>query len=801
MSDVFLNEVRSNSQSIATVIKFDFTEPLFITTHVTSGLPNSTLQGCLLPNTSVSQKLNSDESRAEIGSISFTVLDLGLSSELKMRFDMNEGLKRAPVEVYRGKVGTDFSDFMLIQTQLIDNSVSIGDGRYRFQCSDIQRSAKKQIFDLAETTITQTVLPSDEVISVVSTEGFEFCDHTASFGDAPNESVLYLKLKNGDDFEIVRVTGKTETQFTGITRGLFYTTPLTFEFDDSGEEDDQITVMEYVYLEMPMPAMVYALLTGEIIGGGSLPERWHLGIEERWVNRDSFEHVGEDWFDPNNYSLGLIYRFQDLEKTEGKSFIERQLLRMIAYLPIGADGALSLKRLSRVIAQTDYTQTLNASNIIRYSDLRYQLSKVKNLIDIQWNFVSIPNQAEGYSRQSILLSETSRDFNRGYDTLSLKLKGLHNSRQTTSTLRQLLAAFRDRYSFPPFELDLGLLPTVFGLQVGETVRVDLPTMTDPTTDGPLNRVFEVQQVKTSLIDGRVSVKLFASSRALEEAPDDGSDSTLPDSWYSEQGTDASSILSIDGDGFLTADGVLSGSADTRTWYFVLGDLTVPNGRTLTIENNVGLAVMGYFQNDGLVRAKSTEDDSNFIGTTIGGAQVIYRIADGQPVIDYGSRPQMNGLNDTLPDLTIQNNSGTLSGIPEDMRGTAGAQGGRAWNRQTNAFVDGGLGGFGGGSFVLVSRGSGVGVSGSYDLSGDDGEQGSDASPISAGSGGGGAPGSLVMLIDGNTNNYPVLNGKVVAEFGISPTPNLVNDFGQGKAVGVIDLGMNNARVVYVPSST
>lgn len=805
MTEAYQFAASQANQQIACVVKFNFTTPIYVTSHTVSGITGTVFQGALIPKGAISQRLNPDDSRAEIGSISFDVLDTGITGELKSRLDSGEGLKRVVVEVYRGGLSDDFADFQKIQTQIIENQVTIGNSRYRFSCSDIQRSLKKEIFDVAKTNLGATFGSSDTTLTVISTDGFEPCPHTSSFSDAPGQSVYYLKIKDGDKFEVVRATGKTATTFTGITRGLFFTTATTFAYEAGETAENQIEVEEYVYLEMPVPALAYALLTGQIINGGTLPSKWHLGIDPTWIDLDQFQNAGTDWFDPNDYTKGMIYRFEGIEKTEGKRFIEQELLRLIAFMPINADGQLGFKRISRIIENSDYKAILDPSNVIKHSDLKYNLSKTTNVIDLKWGYVDVPERTKGFTRQNILYDSTSVSTHGGEHWKKLSMRGLHNSRHTKTVIQNLFHAYRDRYSNPPFELSLDLLPTVFNLQIGETVKVQLPNLKDPVTDAPLDRTFEIQRVSTDLVSGKVKVELFASSGEASILTDDdaGDPAELPDGWYPTQGTDASTILSVDGAGILTADGQLNGNASTRTWFYYLGDLTIPNGRTLTIDKNVGLAVRGHLQIDGTIKAQGGGATS-YIGSTEGGGALY---TGGGPRDGIGQGLILQGKNATLPALTIENNAGVIAGIPDDTGGTPGAPGGGVLNwvpgdatYEPLVSAAGGGGGLGGGGLVIVSRGCGLGVVGLFDVSGADGNAGSISGNYQGGSGGGGAPGSVVVLIDGNTNPYPILNGKVKAEFGTSPNGSALNRGGRGKAATTIDLGTNNARVMFVPAS-
>ncbi|MCP4215155.1 MAG: hypothetical protein GY765_10880, partial [bacterium] len=287
-------------------------------------------------------------------------------------------------------------------------------------------------------------------------------------------------------------------------------------------------------------------------------------------------------------------------------------------------------------------------------------------------------------RQDAFFDNDSILLNKGAFVKNLAMRGIHNARHTRTSIKSLFNAYRDRYSNPPLTLSLSLLPTVHFLQVGDIVRVNLAQIEDLNTGAALDRSFEVQQISTNLIDGSVKVTLFGSSGdASILADEDAADAAeLPDGWYSTNGTDLGASLSIDGSGFLTANGTLNGGTSSRTWFYYLGDFTIPSGRTLTLDENVGLAIMGYFQNDGTIVSNSSSNVASFIGTTVSGRGLLLG-GNGAPSYQANSinAKTNEGLNPTLPALLLTNDAGVLNGIPEDMRGSGGPQGGAVleWN--------------------------------------------------------------------------------------------------------------------------
>jgi|GEM_PF-3006579 len=833
---------QSSSKDLRLVIMLDFATPVYFSSHADiPNLPANTITDTVKKTSSISQSINPDVARAEIGKLTFSLLDLNgaVTQAFRNANAQNQGLNGLTVKLYRGGLGMDFADFRLEQTQQIDKEVSYNNSVYSVTCADIQRKLRSDIFDLAKTQLTRDFLANETTIEVSTTEGFEFCDHVASFSDQPTGKYIYLKIYQGDLFEIARASGKTATTFTGIERGLFGTNDISHSIPTDSTDDNGIVVEEYVYIELPIPVMAYAMLTGDIIGGGKLPTRWHLGIDPSSVNTDAFINIGEDLFDENDFSKGFITYFSGLTKTDGKTFIEKEIcLLMGAFMPVLSDGKLSLKLMSSVLSGSDAIAELNEDNIVSHSKITYDHSKIHNQIEINWAYLQFVGQDPQFYRKHTLLDSNSINKHGLGSVYKLSFKGLHSSRHTITHIHNLFDALRDRYAGPPVLLTATLLPSMNDLEQGDIVRVKLPQQRDFMGFDRIERAFEVQKVTVDQITGKVTVSLFGSSdkASVITESDATTDWALQDSWYTSNGSSMSSLLNIS-NGTLQQDGTLPGTVGTKTtqayWISIIknshtsrklyhfdGDLLIPNGVTLTLWDNVGLLVKGHLQVDGEIRVKKTPDEyltSGYLGVTISQGSFHYdRDNNGNYVnkeksghtLGYhpANSPDMNS-NTSVPALNITQDQYGLHGVPGDMCGTSGKDGKLVNDGST--YKDGGAGGVGGGSLLIVARGLAFGVSGFVDTSGEDGSIG-DLIPeydYYSGSGAGGAPGALVVLIDGIDSSFPVLTNSIKAKFGLSPLVGDALGSGNGpwhstKYVGKSqtreDLGINATHIQYVP---
>lgn len=793
---------QSSSKDLRLVVMIGFLTPVYLSSHNDiPNLPAGTITDTLTKTSSISQSLQPSAGRATIGSMSFSLLDIdgAVTQVLRNANALKEGSKGVKVQLYRGGIGMPFEEFRLEQTQQIDKTISYKNHVYSIACADIQRTLRKDIFDISKTQLSTNLDESSDVINVIKTTGFHFCDHAASFSDMPNGQYLYLKIKKGDSFEIARATGKTATSFTGVSRGLFGTKNIAHIIPENAGDDNGVIIEEYIYIELPGPALAYALLTGEIIGGGVLPASWHLGLLPADVNVDAFTGVGEDLFDQTDFTKGFIVRFEGLTKVDGKAFIEKEICLLLgAFMPVLADGRISLKRMSGVLSTADAIGELNEDNIISHGKIKYDNSKIYNELSISWVYMQFPGQKAQFYRKNKLLDVNSINKHGKGSSYALSFKGLHSSRHTMSTVKYSFNALRDRYAGPPLLLDVKLMPSMNDLEVGDIFRVRLPNQRDFLGFDTLDRSFEIQKISINQTTGDITASLFGSSEQASEVVDDdvSASAELPDSFYSI-GQNISSLLSITA-GALQENGSLTGGIGQRTVFYHLGDFTIPANTTLNIIGNVELRILGHLQIDGEINTTSNAF-SNYLGTTVSGGGFLVSTAGGKPEITPVDGGIVVGKNSVLPALNIINNAGVLSGLPVQMSGTKGSTG-ASTNYDDNE-QRGGYGGAGGGSIVVISRGVGFGVSGQVDLSGQDGETGFTVSGYNSGTGGGGAPGCCVFLIDGVDASYPILQGNIIAKFGFCVEKSSgVNSQFKGKSIEEIDLGVAACRVLYVPKT-
>jgi hypothetical protein len=774
-----------NSKEPRYVVRITYpVDSLYITSHAgISGVPGTVIQGALEEPSIISQRLNPIEGRSEIGSASFSVVDVAseLTAEIRERLTNDEGMRGRQVSFWLGYSGLAFSDFVLIGTQQVVEA-SFDAGRYAIKCADIQRSAKKDLFTLAETQLATSISDTDTTVSVVATTGFSTVYHGPTYSDAPSSTVGYFKIRD----EVIRYTGKTSTTFTGCTRGALGTIAAKYDVDASTPASRREKITEHVYLELPAVKLAYAILTGTLYGdAATLPVTWHLGISSSLVRLSDFLGLGADLWDGSNG--GVVIRFENIKKTDGKKFLEEEVCRLLGcFMPVYADGALGFRRATRVLADSATVATLDESNAVQVGELVHDMDALHNAFRIQWNWTG-----SDFTRTTTLIDTDSATIHGTADALELKFKGLYGGRATDSLIFQLVDSLRDRYAAPPQRLTVEVLHSLNRLEVGDVVRVRFANVRDFAGSGTgIDRAFEIQNISVNHRTGAVSLELFGSTAPASAISPTAATTALPDAWYTSAGTALSSVATITAGVMATGTYSLAGAstltATGSIWYHA-GDLTIPTGTTLNISGNVQLRVRGYLTVNGTINGVATgiagtNDTTNttvqagtpgFVGNSRG--------RDGQEVSQKGGNPIMRtipapltvGKNPTFPYLEVSVVSGALSGLPADLRGTGGAPGGKV-QYQTSYRARGGHGGAGGAGLAVISRGFSTGVSALINLSGADGGDNTfwddEGKRWNSGGGGAGGPGAFLLLLDGSTVSAPDLTNRLRCRTGTVPSP-------------------------------
>lgn len=760
-----------------------------------SNVPGNVVHGALEDISSVGRDLSPLDARSTIASFSFSVVDVDgeLTDELRAQLVAGEGVGRRDVRVYTGDTD-DFTDgtWSLVDTFVIDSVVQYDRGSYRFSCLDRQRQLREKIFPAVSTRLTADLGVGDTTVTVSNTDGFDLVPHTASFSDAPSTSVLYFRIKKTG--EIIRATGKTSTTFTGCTRERFNTIAQAVDLDPSADVDKQPEVELIYYLEMPAPQLAYALMTGDILGtANSLPDGYHVGIDPAFVDDDLFTNIGADLYNPSDVTKGLVLSFgthRGLRETDGKRFIEEQVLfPMWTFLPVSNEGKFGLRRLVRLLADAAPVALVDEDTIMSHGSLDHQVGEVANRVVINWN-----HDGERFTRQNIFTNAGSISAHGVGKTLEFDLLGVTVARHTRETVRRIFDAMTDRHGAPSQTMELELSATLNQLEVGDVIRTTLAGVRDYAAAGSLDRSFEVQSKSWNPRTGEVRVQGFASTARVEpDEQDPGPAPPLADAWYSSEGTALNTVLTMVGNAVTVSGNLPAGI------YYHLNDLTINAGVTVTVNGNVHLRVRGAPTINGKIDGKGRGLPALVETSVVGNDPVPFGENNAQTFgatrssggINYNSnfgqyRPADGRFNIGAPAIArpaLIVESGALLGMPTELRGTPGVPGGLVVNIVGwDVLVVGAPGGASGAGLSIVCRDVlTFGASGEIDLSGANGTAPGATTSVGghnvyAGAGAGGAPGTLLVVLDGNDIPLPDLTDAFVAVMGATPqTGNRIED--------------------------
>jgi len=773
------------------------------------------------------QTLNPDEGRATIGTMSFDAIDIGgsLTDELRNALlGSGIGWRQKRAQYYSGFRQIGAAEFELEDTQLIDR-VTYARGVYQFRCRDIQRELRTKIFEPMVARLAQPLSATATTIEIFFNPGFAAKSQGTSYTDGASGTYLYVKI----DAEIIRVpaAGIGSTQLTTCTRGVLGTRPAAHTTDENATASRAKSVTEVIYLELPVPKLVYALLTGNLIGeAGTLPAHWNLGIDAgTYVRLADFSGIGSDFYVQADDTQGMIERYVLTEAEDGKVFIERDILRKYGlFMPIYADGAIGLRRGQPVLSGSAVVGILDDSMIVQDVTLTYAMEKVINEISIGWNEVGGEP-----TRFLEILDTDSVDTWGTAARLEIVARGLVGSRQTDSRVRDIFEGLRDRYSGPPLLCDVTVMSSQSLFEVGDVIRLRTSRVRDFTNSQAvtLDRAFEIQGVQKDLARGTVRYSLFGSSQKAGSLPPLESTAALADAFYSATGTNIAGLPGVTDSGteLILPNGLaFTGSATVAgSVYYALKSVRVPSGSTVTYSQNVQLRIRGTLQVDGelngagrgLAGVADTVDVTaipafgdvagpvpfatqpgllGYFGRTQAAGALIERVRGRSDSASYyrvrlQSVPATisSGQVEAIPSLNlIVGSAGTaISGVPADLRGTSGGPGGvRHFEDSEISSVNtnrGGTGGAGGAGLLVICRGFVFGASGFIDCSGADGAAGvrvaGNQVPAWSGGGAGGAPGATVILLDGSSSSSPLLTaGTVIADYGLTPEPGTPHNY-------------------------
>jgi hypothetical protein len=746
------------------------------------------------------QTIEPEKGVSVLGGMDIATRDNGLTARLRAILSTNDTIVGDKVELWIGYEEMAFVDYQLLATYWVDGVDNTFDS-YVIRLIDTQRFIKRSVFSKKSTQLFGSFTSTGTLteIAVVSTAGFEMVAHDSDWADEPNSTVGYVKIKGVDSdgadvFEVLRYTGLTDKKFTGVTRGVLGTKQISAKgtADGNGAVSE---VEEFIYLDLNIPKMILAVMTGDLYGqaGARLPSHWHAGLTADKVDLLSFELIGADlWAVPLS--------FMNPKPIDAKQFIASQAMRPAnLFLKVDARGELKLKRFSAIYQKSAPDGYIDSTNAVSFSEIKREAKAIKNRFEILWEW---RHDIEKHARRSIFIDQDSIDRNNfTSDILSIKMDGVRNrSQDIQHTLEQFAEGIRARYSNPAIKASATVfLSDAVQYEVGDLVLVSLPYPDYADTD-TFETTMEIQGVSIDFAGGTSTLALFGTSGEPTQIDfEKGVDPTvinhtgwtqLPEGLTGSY-TDAGGTLRITGTASLTGGAT---TASGRYWYD--GNIIIETGGVLetslntTIDcNDISLIGNGTITSAGRGLNGGAGMPAGDTWTGVQGQQGFFGGKDnadegidsiwgfsGTKVSRDAWRPSsanVAAISNSVKGIILSiNENDEIVGLPTTLMGSSGSGGARARALVNitggKVWAAGGDGGKSGGGIVLVCDNLFADASAKIITNGGDGSEGGTTQQIYAGSGGSGFAGACVVLIKQSSSPIPILYANVESKSGKKP---------------------------------
>ncbi|HLP97497.1 MAG TPA: hypothetical protein VK149_03530 [Sideroxyarcus sp.] len=454
---------------------------------------------------SMSQQVDPINGVSSIGSLNLAVTDYhGMVSDIIQAADAaGHGLRRQRISIYMLYRGMSWADRALRCTMQINDLRLTSNNEYRISCADVQRLTQKTVFNPAQTTLSGP-LASSGAISVAVLDARKFNAGTSvSYGTSG-----FFKI-NG---EIMRWDTRTDTAFSvsAVGRGMFGTTPTAHA---QGDKVDEIFYLNENPITMALKIMESSGTAGAKGAHDAYPATWGCamaaGID---VDQDGWLRIGEllTGLSPSHLaSDGNQFEFVLDKGVEAKKFIEDNILKIIgAFGFVRGDGLYSIKAYSDLsnAAKENAVATLDRNAVVKWGDLTYNYNDLANQIWIEYD--EFPKLSGKFVRNAIFVDSVSIKKWGAAKQLKYSAFGIMPNQFSATQLYQQFQRVGARYSRPPMQIPLTLLPRYGDLEIGDIVRVLLP-IRDLFTRQPLDRAFEIIARQIQPRTGEVVVNCIA----------------------------------------------------------------------------------------------------------------------------------------------------------------------------------------------------------------------------------------------------------------------------------------------------
>lgn len=454
---------------------------------------------------SMSQTVDPINGVSSVGSLNVTITDYnGMVSDIIKAADAaGHGLRRQRITIFMLYKGMDWADKIVIRTMQVNDLALSSLNEYKLSAADVQRQLQKTIFNPYDTKLTAAIVSTGAITPAVLDARQFIATTSVAYGTSG-----FIKI----DDEIMRWTAKTDTGFTvsAPDRGLFGSVSAVHS---NGAKVGEVIVLN----ENPI---IMALKIMESSGTASANGPWDV-YPARWgCDMDSTNDIDEAGMLEVGKLLtglsgtpaaaeGVQFEFVIAKGVEAKKFIEDSLWKILGcYGFVRGDGKYSIRAYSDLAnaAKENASITLDRNAVVKWGDLTYNYNDLANQVWIE--FDEAVKLSGKYIRQSLFIDSTSIKKWGEAKQLKYQAQGIIPTSAFASQLYQRFQRVLARYSRPPMQIPLTLLPRYHYTEIGDIVRVTLPVR-DLFTGASLDRAFEVTSTQLMPKTGEVQVKCIA----------------------------------------------------------------------------------------------------------------------------------------------------------------------------------------------------------------------------------------------------------------------------------------------------
>lgn len=454
---------------------------------------------------SMSQQVDPINGVSSIGSLDVTITDYQhmVSSIIKAADVAGHGLRRQRISIYTLNKGMDWADKVRIRTMQISDLLLSSLNEYKLTAADVQRQMQKTIFNPYSTTLSAAIVGTGAITpTVVDARNF-IAVNSVAYG-----TVGFIKI----DSEILRWTAKTTGGFTiGLAdRGLFGTVAA---IHSNGATVNEVIVLNENPLTMALKILESSGVAAANGAWDVYPARWGCNMDNsNDIDETGMLEVGKLLVGLSNTLLmsdGLQFEFVIDKGIEAKKFIEDALFKILGcYGFVRGDGRYGIKAYNDLAnaAKENAVVTLDRNAVVKWGDLTYNYADLANQLWIEYDeAVKLTGK---YVRNTIFLDSVSIKKWGDAKQLKYSAQGIIPTSGFVSQLYQRFQRVMSRYSRPPMQLALTLLPKFHLIEIGDVVRVTLP-IRDLVSGAALDRAFEVLSTQLVAATGEVVINCIA----------------------------------------------------------------------------------------------------------------------------------------------------------------------------------------------------------------------------------------------------------------------------------------------------